>query len=203
MQIKDEDIDDDYNRITLAVKTAIKITSLRANIKFSEVNEQIMENCGPKIVYNGSERQNNDLRKALDSNLVGYPKNNFIILSLPKNQVNTKGQFLSLKDDLQIEENASVGIITHAYHYPRVSRMLGDSAPLNPFQKKVNVFVFLVDRIFSSPGIDEKVRNEIKKIPVYIEKGDLAKEPGSHINYKDEDSFKPLQIKISYDRQAS
>ncbi len=175
-EIKSVDLNDDYDRMNLAVKIAKKIASLKENIE----NEQIY---GPKIVYNGCQSQNNDLSEALDEDLVGYPKNKFVLLDLPLDEINTKGQFISIKQDLSLEDNASIGIITHAYHYPRVSRMLGKNAPLNPFGKTVKISAFLVDREFSSPGIEEKREAEIRKIPIYVDKGDLSKNPCLEVTF--------------------
>lgn len=179
VQIKESDIDDDYNWMTLAIKTAKKIVALKANVHLSAVNRQLETDFGPKIIYNGSISQNNDLKEALDRDLIDYPKEKFVILDLPQDQINTKGQFISIKQGMCVEPHASAGIVSHAYHYPRFSRMLGEDAPLNPFEKTVKVSAFLVDRHFASPGIDEKVHAEIQKIPTYIEKGDLALNPYS------------------------
>ncbi len=176
------DLEDDYNRMQLAFQIARRIAALKANITVDELNTELLIRYGPKIVYNGSEEQNEDLKNALETSIGDYPKENFIILDLPRNEINTKGQFLSFKKDLFLE-NASIGIITHAYHFPRVSRMLGKGAPLYPFGTNVVKYAFLVDRQFVSPGVTDRVKDEIRKIPVYIDKGDLAKHPASDIIY--------------------
>lgn len=177
------DLDDDYNRMQHAIHTAKKIAALRASVKLGELNEELLCIHGPKIIYNGSERQNRDLNDALEHSIPDYPKEKFIILGLPSNQINTKGQFLSLKQNLPLSDT-SVGIVTHAYHYPRISRMLSEDAPLYPFAARITKYVFLVDRQFSSPGIEKRVNDEIEKIPTYIAKGDLALYPAQDIHYK-------------------
>jgi hypothetical protein len=177
------DLEDDYNRMQLAISTAKKIAALKAHVKLEELNLEILRRCGPKIIYNGSEEQNKDLKQALEDSIKDYPKENFIILDLPKDEVNTKGQFLSLKQSLLIND-VSIGIITHAYHFPRISRMLGKDAPLYPFGANVKKYTFLVDRCFQSSGIQSRIRDEIKKIPIYILKGDLAQYQASDVIYR-------------------
>lgn len=119
-------------------------------LKLDKLNTELLYRYGPKIVYNGSERQNHDLKNALEHSILDYPKEKFIILGLPKNQINTKGQFLSLKQNLLLN-NTCVGIVTHAHHYPRVSRMLSEESLLYPFAAHVKKYAFLIDRQFSSP----------------------------------------------------
>ena len=57
--------------------------------------------------------------------------------------------------------------------------MIGSKAPLCPFGEAVKQYFFLVDRQFSSPGIQAKVNAEINKIPVHVEKGDLSVDPAT------------------------
>ena len=80
------------------------ISKLKLSLgKLQEVNEQIMEKFGPKIVYNGSQQQNQDLEEAISIGLIDYPKNKFVILDLPEDQINTKGQFISIKKDFDLD----------------------------------------------------------------------------------------------------
>jgi hypothetical protein len=189
------DFDDDYNRMQHAIQTAKKIAALRASVKLGELNTELLCCHGPKIVYNGSERQNHDLNDALEHSIPDYPKEKFIILGLPQNQINTKGQFLSLKQNLSLK-NTSVGIVTHAYHYPRISRMLGEEDPLYPFAARVTKYVFLIDRQFFSPGVEKRVKDEIEKIPIYIAKGDLALYPAQDIHYRLEHKARWFDLSI-------
>jgi hypothetical protein len=194
--IKSTDLEDDYNRMQLAIHTAKKIVALRANVRLDELNFEIMRHYGPIIVYNGSEEQNDDLKYALEKGMPDYPDDKFIILNLPKQEINTKGQFLSIKQDLPLD-NVSIGIITHAYHFPRIARMLGKEAPLYPFGDNVTKYAFLVDREFLSPGIIDRINGEIERIPLYINKGDLTQDPASDIIYlrkENEISFKTIPL---------
>lgn len=176
------DLEDDYNRMELALNTAKKIAALNAHTKIEELNLELLRQHGPLIVYNGSEEQNHDLQSALNRDMVNYPKDKFIILDLPKDNINTKGQFLSIKQHLPLT-HVTIALITHAYHFPRIARMLGENAPLYPFGNHVKKYAFLTDRQFLSPGIDDHVKHEIEKIPTYIDKGDLAKEPAHDVIY--------------------
>lgn len=175
---------DDYNRMQLALQTAKKIAALRAKIGLGVVGPAVFEQYGPYIVYNGSESQNRDLKCALEQGLMGYPKDKFLILKTSEQEMNTKGQFQSLKLHLKIE-NTAVAIVTHAYHFPRISRMLSETAPLYPFGHNVKKYAFLVDREFSSKGIDVHVNKEIQNIPIYQEKGDLSENPACDVIYID------------------
>lgn len=178
--IKSADLEDDFNRTSLAISTARKIVALKANVNDHDLTAEILSEYGPQIVYNGAEWQNDDLKYALDHCIIDYPKEKFIILDIPKDNVNTKGQFLSIKRALNIS-HVAIGIISHAYHFPRISRMLSEDAPLYPFGPQVTKYAFLVDREFVSPGIDGRVQHEIRNIPIYIDKGDLAKYPATDI----------------------
>lgn len=193
--IQFNDKDDDYNRMQLAIQTAKKIASMNVNVSLDELNFEQMRRYGPKIIYNGRDEQNIELRRVLENSIrdksddessneefIDYPPENFIILDISKDEINTKGQFISIKQDLPLE-NLSVGIITHAYHYPRVARMLGKEAPLYPFRENVKKYAFLVDRQFSSPGIIERINSEVEKIPIYVTKGDLSANPAPDITY--------------------
>lgn len=193
--IKSTDLEDDYNRMQLAIHTAKKIVALRANVRLEEVNLnlKLMRDYGPKIVYNGSEEQNQDLKYALENSIQDYPSDKFIILNLPKNEINTKGQFLSIKKELPLD-NVTVGIFTHAYHFPRIARMLGKDAPLYPFGENVTKYAFLVDREFLSPGIIDRINGEVERIPIYINKGDLAKYPATDIIYLRKEKCKTIQL---------
>ena len=169
------DDEDDYLRMQLAIKIGREVASLRSQIELECLDEATLKAVAPIILYPGSKGQNADLKTALDQKMIkNYPKEKFWILDIPEEEINTKGQFITLKT-LELKDT-SVGIVTHAYHFPRISRMLGQNAPLYPFKEDVTTTVFLVDRQFCSPGIQTNVENEIKKIPNYVNKGDLALE---------------------------
>jgi len=181
--IKSEDLADDYDRIELGISLAKRIATLRGSAVLEDLNEGLLKRFGPKIVYNGSVRQNNDLRSAIEQGEIDYPKENFIILPLPPHNTNTKEQFLSFKKELPLD-HTSVGVITHAFHYPRISRMLNPKSPLYPFGPNTNLYVFLVDRQLESPGIQQHIDNEKSKVPNYILQGDLAEEPAKEVIYE-------------------
>jgi hypothetical protein len=162
-----KDLEDDYNRIELGIKIAQVVVGDR--LEKSEVTQEDIEKHGPIIIYNGKSNQNEDLTQALENGILShYPKDKFHIMAIKEES--TRGQFKNLKEDFPIS-NASVAIITHAYHYPRVARMIGSQ--WHPFGENTKVHFYLVDRELKAPGILEDIQGEIVRIPQYIEKGDL------------------------------
>jgi hypothetical protein len=168
--------DDDYDRIQLAMAVGKNIALLKSA---KDCNGSIMR-YAPRIIYNGTEPQNEELRTAINQNELSiYPREKFTILSIPSDQLNTKGQCLSIKA-LSIK-NTTIGVITHAYHVPRFTRYLVEGTPTYPFLGTVKVYMYCVDRNFISRGIAECMEAEVQKIPGYIAKGDLARFPSAHV----------------------
>ena len=162
-----EDLEDDYNRIELGIETAKSV--VRAQLNKSEITQEDMQHYGPTIIYNGRSKHNEDLEKALnDRTLSHYPKDKFRILEI--GEASTRGQFISLKKDYPLS-HTSVAVITHAYHFPRVGRMIGSK--WHPFGDQTKVFFYLVDRDFKAPGSSEDIMREVERISRYIENGDL------------------------------
>jgi hypothetical protein len=195
------DEEDDYDRVRLAIDSARKICALRLNKTIESLSEEDMILAGPTIIYNGVKRHNQDLVRTFIYNgdicpnvelrqafiqvkplfdKMAYPLKKFEILDLDPSMLNTKGQFICVKNKLKIN-NTTVAVVTHAYHYPRVSRMLGTKAPLYPFAENVKCYALLVDRALQSPGIEDNLLGEIERIPVYIAKGDLSDQAGSDL----------------------
>ena len=160
---------DDYHRLELGIEVARNVASAR--LQKSEITNEDIQNAGPLIIYNGRPKHNEDLKKALDEGiLTHYPQDKFLILDLDPSDWSTRGQFISLKESLPLS-NTSVAIVTHAYHFPRVARMIGSK--WHPFGPNTKVFFYVVDRELTAPGITEDMIGEIDRIPRYIEKGDL------------------------------
>jgi hypothetical protein len=174
-----KDPEDDYNRLELGIDVARQVTALRS--KKSVITEEDIEAYGPQIIYNGRPKHNDDLQQALQERLLThYPRNKFVILDLPPQELSTRGQFISLSREMPLSDT-SVAIITHAYHFPRVARML--ESKWNPFGSNTEVFFYLVDRKLEAPGAEEDVVGEMKKIPSYIDQGDLTPQISSKIKY--------------------
>lgn len=174
---------DDYNRMRLGIEIALKVTAKRVGKTVDKLTKEDILLYGPEIIYNGLMKHNYEMVKSIamiNPALADYPIEKIIILDLPKDNGNTKGQFLCVKEKLKIK-NTSVAVVTHAYHYPRVSRMLGEAAPLNPFGKNVKCYAMLVDRTFQAPGAKEDISGELDRIPAYFAKKDLSKNPDPKI----------------------
>ena len=172
-----KDLEDDYNRIELAIETAKGV--VRTCLNKSEITQEEVQQYGPTIIYNGRREHNKDLEKALnDGTLSHYPKDKFRILEI--GEASTRGQFISLKQDLPLS-HTSVAIITHAYHFPRVGRMIGSK--WHPFGDETKVFFYLVDRDFKAPGSCEDIMGEVGRISRYIDNGDLNISISPEINF--------------------
>ncbi len=128
------------------------------------------------ILFNGGPEDNEVLEKALaDGEITDYPKEKFNIFSLPKEQVHTGGQFKTLQQQYEQSKvnltNAKIAIVTHAYHWPRVGRYIGNKRNFD-FLYRAGAFItaYLVDRNFQSPGVKNELIQEMQKMPQYIKK---------------------------------
>lgn len=174
-----KDLNDDYDRLELGIQIAGEVVTQQSH-QLMFTNDDI-ENYGPQIIYNGRPKHNDDLKKALKEGiLTHYPEDKFLILDLPPEEWNSRGQFMSLKQMVPISD-ASIAIVTHAYHFPRVARMV--ESKWNPFGPNTKVFFYLVDRELKAPGIQDDMIGEMKRIPTYIKQGDLTSEIPAQIHY--------------------
>jgi hypothetical protein len=169
------DKEDDYQRMRLGIEIARKITALKAS-KRKISNDDIIRH-GPIIIYNGRPKHNQDLKVALfEKNLItDYPASKFLILDLPHDQLNSKGHFISLAQNVDLN-NKHIAIVTSAFHFPRIGRMLSENEPFNYFGKNVTIYAYLYDRAFKAPGILVDIYDEAQKIPTYVAKGDLMED---------------------------
>ena len=140
------DPSDDWERLCEGIRIAITINALRANKK---VEELTIEDYVTPIFYNGRTIHNNDLKKALQRNLLPYyPKELFIIDSI--NPENTIGQIQSFNKYLSNHHHENVAVVSSAYHLSRVARTIGLDSPQvtnenilegrinNPFEKWID-----------------------------------------------------------------
>jgi hypothetical protein len=170
---------DDYHRIELGIKIAKQVVASHLD-EGSPLTAEAIQKYGPIIVYNGRPKHNEDLKKAFhDGILTHYPEDKFRILDLDPSDWSTRGQFVSIKNELPLSD-ISVAIVTHAYHAPRVARMIGSK--WHPFGPNTKVSLYLVDRNFEAPGVTEDMLGEIDRIPRYIEQGDLAPQVAKKIS---------------------
>lgn len=178
------DKEDDYQRMRLGIEAARRIVARRLGKPVDSLTHQELVQYGPMIVYNGRPLHNQELVNALgDSILTDYPFEKFILFDLTPGQYHTKEQFLCIKNKLNIS-NTAVMVITNAFHFPRVSRMIGEAALVNPFGPNTRCQVILNDRQFRSPGIEKDIRGEFERVPKYIATGDLAVEPCLTLSYR-------------------
>ncbi len=174
------DKEDGYNRMRLGIEIAKEVAAKKLDKQMSNLTFEELKEYGPKILFNGGEYDNSLLKEALDKNIINdYPKENFYIFNLPKNQANTGGQFKTLykeHEDSNIDlNNTEIAIVTHAYHFPRVYRYF-DNKPNFDFFYNHNTkpIIFLVDRKFETIGVDNELKQELSKLPSYIDKGFIS-----------------------------
>ena len=178
------DKDDDYNRMRLGISVARGVTALRLGKSESSVTNEDIMNHGPVIIYNGRPKHNKDFREALKDGLItDYPNDKFMILDLPPNQLNSKGHFISVRDHMDLS-NQTIAIVTNAFHFPRIGRMITNDAPFNYLGNNVKIIAYLNDREFKAPGIEKDLVGEAERIPIYVEKGDLKTVISPTIIYK-------------------
>ncbi|MCC8369813.1 MAG: hypothetical protein LN566_00240 [Rickettsia endosymbiont of Stiretrus anchorago] len=170
------DKEDGYNRMRLGIEIAKEVAAKKLNKQVSDLTYQELKEYGPIILFNGGAYDNGLLKEVLDNNQIkDYPKENFYIFALPENQANTSGQFKNLykeHEDGNIDlNNTEIAIVTHAYHFPRVYRYF-DNKPNFDFFYNHNTkpIIFLVDRKFETIGVNNELKQELLKLPNYIEK---------------------------------
>jgi hypothetical protein len=180
------DKDDDYNRMRLGISVARKVAALRLGKSVNSITMEDFRNHGPTVIYNGRPKHNEDFKKAIKNGLItDYPNDKFIILDLPQDQLNSKGHFISVQKHTDLS-NQTIAIVTNAFHFPRIGRMIANEAPFNYFGNDVKIIAYLNDREFKAPGIEKDLVGEAERIPIYIEKGDLKVSINPAIIYKGE-----------------
>jgi hypothetical protein len=177
------DLNDDYNRMHLGIEIARSVVAKKLTKPSNNLTEDELIKNGPIIIYNGRPEHNKDFKQALkDNQIKGYPKDKFLIFELPFTMQNTKGQFVSIKKNRNLHDT-TIAIITHAYHFPRVARMIGTTPPFDYFGQNVKTYFILVDRKFEAKGALEDIIGELKRIILYIKKGDIMKSINKDIIY--------------------
>jgi hypothetical protein len=177
------DLNDDYNRMRQGIEVARAVVAKRLTKPSNNLTEDDLIKNGPIIIYNGRPEHNKDFKQALKDNLIkDYPKEKFLIFELPLTMQNTKGQFVSIKKNINLHDT-TIAIVTHGYHFPRVSRMIGTTPPFDYFGQNVKTYFFLVDRKFEAKGALEDIIGELKRILLYIKKSDIMKIMNNDIIY--------------------
>lgn len=176
------DPNDGFDRMNLGVAIARKVAAKNAGKSEDTLTLSDIIAHGPRIFYNGEEESNNTLIEVLRSGIINYPSRKFVILPIPKGQVNTIGQFESLKNGALGKNidlvNEMMAIVTHAYHWPRTGRI-----DVNKYFPSTTIVAHLVDRQFQAPGADKELFLEAQKLPSYIEKGFIVSQLNHNIQY--------------------
>ncbi|AAY61854.1 hypothetical protein RFEPED_1428 [Rickettsia felis str. Pedreira] len=175
------DKEDGYNRMRLGIEIAREVAAKKLDKQISTLTSEELKKYEPIILFNGGAYDNSLLKEALDKNIItDYPKENFYIFTLPEGQVNTGGQFKTLYKEHEHGNidlsNAEIAIVTHAYHFPRVNRYFDNKPNFDFFfTHNTKPMIFLVDRKFEASGVDNELKQELIKLPSYIEKGFISR----------------------------
>ena len=168
------DEEDDYNRVRAGIEWALNIT--KKKLRKGQLTDEDIEKEGPYIIYNGTKEHNRILRKVLDEGgIKDYPKSKFFIWELE--EINTKGQLLSVQKGLKNQGPSPIylGVVTHAYHLPRVARYFKLYEEFYSLFK--GIIPMPVDPYFQALSSEQDMEGEINRLAEYAHKGDLAKEP--------------------------
>ena len=175
--INGADINDGYDRMRLGISIARQATAKNLNKLESALTDEDIEHHGPIILFNGVNEDNEVLQDVLSKGEIkDYPKEKFYIFSLPEGEMHTGGQFIALKQQFEQGKidltNAKIAIVTHAYHWPRTGRYIGNKPGFDTlYQNGASVTAYLVDRQFYAPGVEAELKQEMLKLPGYIAKG--------------------------------
>lgn len=154
-----EDIEDDYERMCEGIRIAKQV--------YATTGKQI------PIFYNGRPLHNQHLREAIDTGMIDYPKELFIIRDIVPE--NTIGQVKSLKDFLEINQEYNVlAVVSMTYHLARVGRTLGNTSPtvvsVNDkisHLEEAKLILFGVDRVFERRGTENDLTKEMDAMRNY------------------------------------
>jgi len=114
--------------------------------------------CKPLLIYLGTQNHNKSASIYIRSKDITYKQ----IKS--RNQANTKDQIIDLRRYSKNHEIASITIVSHIYHIPRIKRYCKILIP------KVNITFWKIGKI---KDYKRQVNEEIEKILEYSKKGDL------------------------------
>src|ERR1700722_6555961 len=98
---------DDHNRMTLGIDIAKKVAANRSQKSTSTIDD--IQKNGPQIIYNGTPKHNEALKRTLAQ--IDYPQHKLSIFELKSTEWNTRGQFKCLKRDSPLS-HTSVAIVT-------------------------------------------------------------------------------------------
>jgi hypothetical protein len=159
-------------RLGTGIKVAKEVCALRLKKNVGNLTLGEILQYAPAIYWNATDWANNNIREATGEGFFektyNFPREK-VIVSPNLGIINTDDQFKKFPGEFT-EENRKIVIISDIYHLPRVKRFLHrknskvteQNAVLYPSEPRAVPF--------------RKVREEIRKIPQYIDKGILPPE---------------------------
>lgn len=156
-----------------------QITALRLNKKAEEITKEDVAENGPLLYYNGENlktgkyAQNEDLAKLVATPEFPIPESKVKIMDIAEN--NTPGQVKQLAEFLHDDNNAAIrkiAVVGSSPHQRRTARYITHHRNLFP-----DNITFLDASVPPTTHQVGKTLREVRKIPLYFEKGHLVKEP--------------------------
>ncbi len=189
---------EDRQRLDFAVELVREITALRLAKDKSQITKEDIAKSGPTLLYNGRLDQNENLRQASQKPEFPIPADKLKITAISNDldpaKANTKTQFEKFPQDLlesALKDKKRIAVVSHLWHLPRARRTI--SAPnvlaARPLLHDLKPLFYAADRPESLLPKDAKsvtkravairrtVKDEGKRIPIYIKQGDLTEEP--------------------------
>lgn len=146
---------DDRDQTNFAAQLVKQITALRLNKDIADITPEDIIGHGPVLLYNGTNVQNEQLKKAIDSSSFPLPKEAVRIEKLsetddPKD-ANTRTQFerfpQELLEDL-ISSGHKIALVQARWHLPRIARTINAEAVIKkqPLWENINALYFVSDQ---------------------------------------------------------
>lgn len=164
-------INESRERFETGIKIAKEVAARRLNKTVGEITLEDFKNFSPDIYWNGIDWSNDNLRQRIQEGFLDkyfFPTEKIFVA--PNSGIKHTGHQFERIEDKVIEDRRKIVIVSDTYHLPRIKRYLS----------KKNSKVDIKKAVFY-PAEPRKVpvgkaMAEIKKIPVYIERGVLEQE---------------------------
>lgn len=171
----------DRMNIDRGVQIVIEVTALRLNKDVERVTREDVQNSGPVLFYNGEDAntnrvmylQNEAFRELVNDPEFPIPPTNIIIDSIPT--ISTAPQVKGMAEYLNKMENLPRKIATVSLfpHGPRVGRYIKHYQDSFPDGVEFVNAPVSVKEVMGEKAIGTVMR-EVRKVPLYFDKGDLA-----------------------------
>lgn len=165
-------IPDHKARIELSIEVIKQIVAKKAGKTLESVTSEDIITHGPPLILNGDTKQLPEMAEIAQD--LGFPKKKVESINCEKGGVaNTKTQFEVMREDLRYENAKHLTFVTNAWHAPRAARTAAQS--LRP---GIIFDVIPVPHKRAPSNVYRVVRGEVKRIKLYLAKGDITRDHG-------------------------